>query len=110
MLSKREWKVIGPLLEKDMRSIKGSREIRKIGLKEALDDFQSEAAEKYFKMTGYRESDWQSIWHHKLSDYGQKCPTCSHLFRSPTARFCANCGYNPQAEKEPSRNHSKPGS
>ncbi|MDQ8188570.1 hypothetical protein [Pelagicoccus sp. SDUM812002] len=93
MLTKQEWKEVGPLLRLDTERTKELRKEKGIGLKEALEELQSEACEKYYELTGFKETNWQAIWHHRLSEHGPECPSCGHLFRTPKASFCANCGY-----------------
>jgi ribosomal protein L37E len=32
---------------------------------------------------------------HRRSNYGEACPRCGRLFRTPRVRFCAKCGFRP---------------
>lgn len=107
MLNRKEWEVISPLLIRDNEGIKEIRKEKGISLESALDGYQSEAAQKYLEMTEYKEENWQAIDHHRLSAHGQECPDCGHLFRSPEASFCANCGYEPKAEQVSLGNRDK---
>lgn len=92
MLTDDEWREIAPLIQFDTERIKNYREQHQMGLREAIDGLQFIACEKYFEITGFRETNPNAIWHHRLSDYGTECPECGHLFRTPQATFCANCG------------------
>jgi hypothetical protein len=99
MLTDDEWREVAPLLEMDTERIKDCREQQQVGLREAMDALQFEACEKFFEVTGFRETNPNSIWHHRLSAYGPECPDCGHLLRTPRASFCANCGAKPIHEK-----------
>lgn len=98
MLTEDEWREVAPLLKLDIERIKGSRE-QQGGLRGSMDVLQFEACEKYFEITGFRETNPNAIWHHRLSDYGSECPDCGHLLRTPRASFCANCGALPFRKK-----------
>jgi rubrerythrin len=95
MLTEDEWLEVYPLLTLDIKKIQSLREEYKIGIKEATDRLQSEGCEKYFEITGFRETNPNAIWHHRLAKYGPECPICGHLFRTSQASFCANCGAKP---------------
>jgi hypothetical protein len=51
---------------------------------------------KYEAITGYRETNPNAIWHHRISLYGPPCASCGKPLRTPRARVCAACG----AERE----------
>jgi hypothetical protein len=46
----------------------------------AMDTLQFEACEKYFEITGFRETNPYAIWHRRLSDHRPECSNCGHLF------------------------------
>lgn len=100
MLSKKEWQSIHPLLLADTKRMKEFRKENGLGLSDALAQFQSRAGQKHFEMTGINIAHWQAIWHHRLSEFGSECPKCGHLFRSPKARFCANCGFKKETPSD----------
>jgi hypothetical protein len=95
MLTDDEWRQVAPLLRLDTERIKDYREEQQVGLRAAMDALGFEACEKYFELTGFRETNPNAIWHHRLSDYGPECSDCGHLFRTPQASFCAECGAKP---------------
>ncbi len=95
MLTKEEWHEVGPLLELDIKRIKSHRQETGMELWEALATLRHQACEKYFEITGFRETNPNALWHHRLSVHGPACPSCGHLFRTPEASFCANCGFRP---------------
>lgn len=97
MLEEHEWQVIEPLLVPPSRIAREYRETHGVGLKTALDNCFKPVLAKYFELTGFTETNHLAILHHRLSLYGDECPNCGHLFRTPKASFCASCGY----EKNP---------
>jgi hypothetical protein len=50
------------------------------------------ALNRYFDITGFRETNINAIWHHRSSIYGPPCRSCGKPLRTPKARFCAACG------------------
>jgi predicted Zn-ribbon and HTH transcriptional regulator len=69
--------------------------------KEAFQTWGKAACEKYFELTGVRETNPNALWHHRLSIYGPECRKCGHLLRTPKASFCANCGEKAEKAKKP---------
>src|SRR5713101_2334916 len=49
--------------------------------------------DQYERLTGFRETNMNAVWHHRISIYGPRCPSCGKPFRTPKAAFCAVCGY-----------------
>ncbi|AXX99693.1 hypothetical protein BAR1_04680 [Profundibacter amoris] len=47
---------------------------------------------EYEKITGYRETNSNAIFHHIASQYGPPCAACNKPLRTPRATFCAACG------------------
>jgi hypothetical protein len=92
MLNEKEWNEVAPLLRADIEHIKSHRAETQIGLKEALETLRFAACEKYFEITGFRETNPNAIWHHRLADFGPECMNCGHLLRTNKASLCANCG------------------
>ena len=95
MLTDDEWAEVHPLLQNDIERLKAHRAESGLGLKETLDTLNHRACDRYFEITGFRETNPNALWHHHLSVYGPECPQCGHLFRTATASFCANCGFRP---------------
>ncbi|MGF7170299.1 hypothetical protein FHS91_001976 [Sphingobium xanthum] len=75
MLDDREWATIFPLLQAGAQA----------GEKQP-------ALEAYFRLTGFRETNFNAIWHHRRSLYGPCCKHCGRPLRTSRARWCAACG------------------
>ena len=92
MLEEHEWKLISPLLTNQIENIKKYRAKHGVGLKEAEEGALKLATDKYYELTGFEETNYLAIWNRRLKNYGPECTRCGHLFRTPQATFCANCG------------------
>ena len=92
MLEESEWDEVGPLFDLDVQDTK---QMRGEGLpdEEIKATLKSRACERYEAITGMREQNVFTLWHHRRSLYGPDCPSCGRPFRTPDARFCAECGY-----------------
>ena len=95
MLDENEWKQIAPVLGDQIGTIKEYRKRKNVDLKTAKIEAQNFACHTFYQLTGYVETNYLAIYHHRLSIYGDECPECGRLLRTPTARFCAQCGYRP---------------
>jgi hypothetical protein len=93
MLDEIEWAEIGPFLGGRIKALKSYREQHDVGLAEALANVPDTACAAYERMTGYRETNPNAIYHHRLSIYGPPCGRCGRLLRTPAASFCASCGW-----------------
>jgi hypothetical protein len=95
MLDSNEWQEIEPLLQqyvKDVKDFRGTVSDNQ-SLERALrQGFDRPALERFYKMTGQREHNIMSIWHHRASLYGPPCEDCGKPLRTPIAKVCAGCG------------------
>ena len=98
-LTPEEWAEIHPLLMLDIERIKTHRSQTGVSLQEALSTLRHRACQRYFELTGFEEANPNALWHHHLDLYGRECPSCGHLFRTPQAAFCANCGWRDDITK-----------
>ena len=53
---------------------------------------KAEALERYFRVTGFRETNLAAVYHHVVSQYGRPCSSCGKPLRTPRAKMCAACG------------------
>ncbi len=92
MLTDEEWQSVSPHLTNAIEQIKRYREEHACSLKEATEKGFGEAAlVEYERLTGFKETNPNALFHHRLSIYGPPCPSCGKPFRTPQARFCAMC-------------------
>ncbi len=96
MLEESEWEQLAPLLSHVTDRIQTYRERTGSTLEVALKQgVQRIALEKYKDLTGFEETNFNALWHHRLADYGPPCEACGKLMRTAVARFCAECGHVP---------------
>jgi len=93
MLEDDEWKELFPHLEEGLRAIKDLRRNNSMSLEQAKDETYGRGAlQRYFDLTGSRETNTNALWHHRVSQYGPPCSFCGKPLRTPKARMCAACG------------------
>ena len=93
MLEEHEWQLVAPHLSNTIEQVKQHRQEHGVTLAEArAQGFGQEALRLYESLTGFRESNVDAIWHHRVSLYGEPCANCGKPLRTPTATFCAECG------------------
>jgi hypothetical protein len=54
--------------------------------------YGTQALERYFQLTGFRETNVDALRHHRLALFGPPCRTCGKPLRTPRAELCAECG------------------
>ncbi|WP_131857101.1 hypothetical protein [Bosea sp. BK604] len=93
MLDEDEWEDIHPLLTRWVEDVKEYRSRHPdADLQEARRHVHDPGVlQRYFELTGFRETNINAIWHHRASYFGPPCPSCGKPFRTPMARFCAEC-------------------
>ncbi|HIP78526.1 MAG TPA: hypothetical protein EYH07_08715 [Kiloniellaceae bacterium] len=102
MLDEQEWEEIEPLLRRAMDQTKRYRAQHGVSLAEATQKGYGQAAlERYFEITGFRETNPNALWHRRLSDLGPPCSACGKPLRTPQATFCAACGAQAPASSSP---------
>lgn len=93
MLDEHEWQDVYPHIAGGLEAVKAYRLEHGATLTEAKEHhFGQGALDRYFAITGYRETDVQELWHHQLARLGPCCTACGKPLRTPTANFCAECG------------------
>jgi len=93
MLDEQEWAQVLPELRGGIAQIKSNRETRGVSIKDAKDQVYGQGASaRYHQITGFRETNINALWHHRLSLFGPPCRECGMPLRTPRAKLCAACG------------------
>jgi len=92
MLEEHEWEQVGKRLQAGIRSVQEYRKEHRVSLHEAKFHLGHGALELYYEMTGFRETNIDALWHHRISQFGPPCAACGKPLRTPQAKFCAACG------------------
>jgi hypothetical protein len=100
MLTEEEWQIANPM--SFIAQMKQYREETGCTLAEAHKQglgYQSLAA--YERITGIKETNPNTLLHHRLSLYGAPCHACGKPLRTPVANYCAACSAE-RVETKPS--------
>lgn len=92
LLDEEEYARVKELLWKDTRTIKDYRGEHGASLQQALREAPyGESLREYERITGFRETNMEVLWHHRLSKYGPPCERCGRPRRTPAATRCVDC-------------------
>jgi hypothetical protein len=103
MLDDAEWEQVVPHLKNAIAQIKDYRRAQNASLAEAKDHGYGQGAlERYRHITGFRETNVNALWHHRVSQFGPPCSSCGRPLRTTGARFVPNVGRhdNPESFNE----------
>jgi hypothetical protein len=92
MLTDEEWSLVEPCLSSMVAQIKRHRQENGCSLEEAQRGAGDEVLALYEKITGFKETNVNALYHHRLSIYGAPCHACGKPLRTPQASHCAECG------------------
>ncbi len=93
MLEEHEWDQVAPGLANAISQIKEYKQRHSVSLVEAKrHGYGQQALDRYYEITGYRETDPDLLWHHRVALFGPPCTTCGKPLRTPRAKMCVECG------------------
>lgn len=93
MLTEQEWALMEPVLVRQIEDLQAYRQAHQVSLAETMTEgFGESACRVYRELTGFRETNPDAVWHHRISMYGLPCQACGKALRTPRAAFCAACG------------------
>jgi hypothetical protein len=93
MLEEHEWEQVLPALYGGIEQVRRfRRQIHGTSFSEVKEIYGKAALEKYFKITGFLETNINALWHHRLSLFGPPCHACGKPLRTPRAKLCVECG------------------
>lgn len=93
MLEEHEWSEFWPRLIDGHRGMPDFVRRQSISIQEAKDEVYGRGVlERYYQLTGFRETNINALWHHRVSLYGPPCKACGKPLRTPKAILCAACG------------------
>ncbi|PTT74328.1 zinc ribbon domain-containing protein [Chryseobacterium sp. HMWF035] len=85
MLDEEEGKIASKLLAEGLQEFKTAR-------KTPLNENFKKLLDYYNNLTGFEETNPNSIMHHFIDMYGPDCENCGKPYRTETATFCPKCG------------------
>ncbi len=93
MLDEEEWAVVDQLPHEGVRATKEFRRKHGLPLESLdLDTRFRPALDAYERITGFRETNYRALYHHRISIYGPPCTHCGKPLRTPQASRCVACG------------------
>ncbi len=98
-LEEDEWQQVSPHLTDAIRGIKEYRQKHGCDIATAHKYARPKAALLFEEITGMPGVQFDVIYHHRLADKGPECKKCGHLFRTPKASYCVNCGQTAEENK-----------
>jgi len=92
MLEEHEWEVVHAELQKATLEAKFHRKANQTDLGGTpLERIFRPALEAYERITGFRDTNANALYHHRVALYGPPCRECGKPLRTPQARLCGAC-------------------
>jgi hypothetical protein len=92
MLDEEEFAQVADLHRDGLRAVKALRETGGAPLEAiSMEVHFTSMLDRYEAITGYRETNPNTVWHHRLSLYGPPCTNCGRPLRTPKAKLCGSC-------------------
>jgi hypothetical protein len=92
MLDEQEFEQLSEVLSQCIRNVQQEREShsKSLGQVDIKSRFQP-ALDLYEGLTGFKKTNPNALWHHRVSIYGPPCPSCGLPLRTPRASLCPKC-------------------
>jgi hypothetical protein len=92
MLDEDEFAEVSHLYSNAMQDTKRHRAQYGVSLKHVpTGEYFQPVLQRFERLTGYKETNPNAVWHHRLSLYGPPCKRCGKPLRTPKARLCGSC-------------------
>lgn len=92
MLDEREFAELQCLLSDGMRATKEFRQEHGLPLKGLDTTIRFKPAlDAYERLTGFKETNPNALWHHRIALYGPACSKCGRPGRTPQSSQCFDC-------------------
>lgn len=92
-LNEDEWSLLSPFVDNFSGSIRAYKRENNCSVKEAHVAIGNLITSTYNSITGFNETNYLAVYHHRRSLLGNECVNCGHLYRTPRASYCAHCGH-----------------
>jgi len=92
MLEEDEWRIVQEQLHNATLAVTTNRSetIAALSVISIRSIFQP-ALDVYERITGFRETNHNALYHHRVALYGPPCHNCGRPLRTPDARLCGSC-------------------
>jgi len=98
MLDEQEWEAVQTAHRTARENVKEYRRATGTPLPSVPDSVRAAYYEpvlaEYEALTGFRETNPNAIWHHRIALYGPPCGECGKPLRTDKAKLCAACGWH----------------
>ena len=89
----RHWKFDPQRRRQAVQGLDSEEEIVLLESYQAFRSAEERVLDAYEKIAGERLDHPEQVLEARLAYFGRLCPKCARPFRTPRARFCAECGY-----------------
>jgi len=91
MLDEDEWASIAAIMQSCLGNLHRADTGKSLA-ETPLAEIYRPALDEYARITDFRETNPNALFHHRVSLYGPPCSTCGKPLRTPSATQCVECG------------------
>jgi hypothetical protein len=92
LLNEDEWELLSPIAEHIGEAMRSYRARTGGTIIEAQAFVAQRILEQFNRISGFNETNYLAVLHHRRALFGPQCSSCGFLLRTPKAKYCANCG------------------